>query len=62
MLFGWLWEWVDRAYVKVLVPPPLAPGRLREAEREELRCWLEGEAGNPEGAPRAGSGHANLSG
>ena len=48
ILFGWLWEWVDRAYLKVLVPHPLGAGPLREAERRELRDWLDGEPGQPD--------------
>jgi hypothetical protein len=43
LLFGWLWEWVDRAYVMILVTSPPAGGRLTEAERQELRCWVEGD-------------------
>ena len=38
---NWLGEWMDRLGVALLAVGPAGEGRLSEAERRELRRWLE---------------------
>jgi hypothetical protein len=54
-LLGRLWEWIDGLYLEMLTGLPPTGGRLTEAERRELRRWLERtlqqrHEGGPEGA------------